>query len=226
MSLNADLFDDEPHSSSFQVTVNNLTNNGSITLTIAAPFNYSRLKPKIECHSMYHHGARRTSQLDVLAVVEIAQDDRLVTKVTSTQTGVVQCRTYGTDVGKHTNESDVSVRRTSSSHSLGLRARSDNASVHVVARRHPTRSSLHCQRHVDHRSRRPADSSRLLSVSRDQSTAERRLQQCAARSSRRRQASCAAVRVDRVRSHRFVYSSCCRSFEMLSKQERKASERS
>ena len=83
-----------------------LSNNGSVTLDIVAPFNYSRFESKIRCLSKFHHGVEETAELDVLSVAEIVQPEHLSIKVQAKQASSLHCRTYGTDVGKMSRSGD------------------------------------------------------------------------------------------------------------------------
>jgi hypothetical protein len=92
------MLDNDKNSPPLKSSQNNLTNNGSIILTIAAPFNYSQLYSKIECRSKYHHGEQKTSQLEVLSVAEIPQTEVLSINTYTKQMVTLNCLTYGTNV--------------------------------------------------------------------------------------------------------------------------------
>ena len=84
-----------------QYSENNIAKNGSIILTIPAPFNYSQLDSKIECRSIYHHGEQKLAQLDVLSVVEMPQQEQLSLNIHAKQMAIINCLTYGTNVCKY-----------------------------------------------------------------------------------------------------------------------------
>jgi hypothetical protein len=98
LTIIASMLDIHKNSSSLQYTKDNITKNGSIVLIIPAPFNYSQLHSKIECHSKYHHGEQKLSELEVLSVVEIPQKEFLSMNTHTKQMVTIQCVTYGTNV--------------------------------------------------------------------------------------------------------------------------------
>ncbi|CAF0765025.1 unnamed protein product [Adineta steineri] len=84
--------------SSLQYTKDNIIRNGSITLIIPTPFNYSELYSKIECRSKYHYGVQKFSELDIFSVVEIRQNEFLSISTYTNQKVTIHCLTYGTNV--------------------------------------------------------------------------------------------------------------------------------
>ena len=107
--ITADLIDLDANSSALRATEKEISNNGSVTLDIVAPFNYSRLESKITCRSTFHHGVEKTTELDVLSVAEILPKDALALQTQPNQEISLHCRTYGTDVGElRTSREEVS----------------------------------------------------------------------------------------------------------------------
>ena len=98
LTIVATMLDINQNNPSLQTSENNITKNGSVILTIPTAFNYSELNSKIECRSKYHHGQQKTSQLDVLAVVEIPQNELVSMNINTKQIAIIHCRTYGTNV--------------------------------------------------------------------------------------------------------------------------------
>ncbi|CAF1501069.1 unnamed protein product [Rotaria sp. Silwood1] len=98
LTIIAAMIDIDRNASPLQYSKDNIENNGSIILTIPAPFNYSKLHSKIECRSKYHHGTQKISQLEVLSVAEITQKEFLTINTYTKQMVTINCLTYGTNV--------------------------------------------------------------------------------------------------------------------------------
>jgi hypothetical protein len=98
LTIIATMLEIDFNSPSLQSSRNNIIKNGSIILTIPAPFNYSKLDSKIECRSKYHHGQQKIDQLDVISVVEIPQKELFSINTYTKQMVTINCLTYGTNV--------------------------------------------------------------------------------------------------------------------------------
>lgn len=100
MTLVAHLIQTDQGNSLLKSIGHNLTNNGSVHLTIESPFNYSQLEPEIECHCKYYTHLRKTAKLEVLSVAVIDQKDNLTISIHSNEKVKIHCRAYGTGVGR------------------------------------------------------------------------------------------------------------------------------
>ena len=78
----------------------NVSNNGSISLIIPSPFNYSSLTSNIQCTVRYHRFPPRISELEIVSVAVIAEEDYLSMKTLVKEMVKIYCRAFGTDVGK------------------------------------------------------------------------------------------------------------------------------
>ncbi|CAF1305345.1 unnamed protein product [Rotaria sordida] len=101
LTIIATMIDIDKNISSLKYSKDNIKNNESIILTISTPFNYSKLHSKIECHSKYHYGVQKISQLDVFSVAEITQKEFLTINTYTKQMVTINCLTYGTNVIIH-----------------------------------------------------------------------------------------------------------------------------
>lgn len=157
LTITADL-----NSSALRSTEKEISNNGSVTLDIVAPFNYSRLESKIQCRAKFHHGVEKSTELDVLSVAEIFPKDALALKSQPNQEITLHCRTYGTDVGElRTSRENVSFHSHDSRIAIHWAFTATDLSTDDFSRlplgirldhRHTTNDTLiiHRVSHVDH----------------------------------------------------------------------------